>query len=277
MPVPEDQRWAGLDVDRPNAARMYDYSLGGSHNFPADRAAFEALLKVLPDAALVGQANRAFLRRAVRYCVAQDVCQFLDIGSGIATVGNVHESAHRIDPACRVVYVDNDPVAVGTTRHVLADQPNTAIVHADLRDVDAVLSSPEAAKLLDLGRPMALLMVAVLHYVPIEDDVLGIVGRYKAALAPGSLFAVSHTTWDPRPEVAAAVRRVFDESGLVVAHRSREEVAALFGGMELIGPGVVWTPEWHPTDDSGPLHDFPGRSATYAAVGRVPGIRAVPG
>jgi SAM-dependent methyltransferase len=267
----DDQRWAGLDIDRPNAARMYDYALGGSHNFPADRAAFDALTKVLPDAPLVGRSNRAFLRRAVRWCVAQGIRQFLDIGSGIATVGNVHESAQQLDPDCRVVYVDNDPVAVGTTQQLLAGQSNAAIVHADLRQPDAVLSAPETVKLLDFGQPLALLMVAVLHYVPLEDDMLGIVRRYRSVLAPGSLFVVSHTTWDPRPEVAAAISRVFDESGILVAHRSRDEVAGLFDGMELVEPGVVWTPEWHPADDSEPLYEFPGRSATYAAVGRQPG------
>jgi SAM-dependent methyltransferase len=270
MPKVDDWRWAGLDVDRPNAARMYDYALGGSHNFPADRAASEALTRVYPDAPLVGQSNRAFLRRAVRYCVEQSLSQFLDIGSGIATVGNVHEIAHRLDPASRVVYVDNDPVAAGTTRQMLAAVPNTAIVHADLRAVQEVLEAPETQQLLDFSQPLALLMVAVLHYVPIEDDAIGIVERYKSVLAPGSLFVVSHTTWDPRPEVAAAIRRVFDESGIVVAHRSRDEVAAFFAGLELVEPGVVWTPEWHPADDSEPLYDSPGRSATYAAVGRVP-------
>jgi SAM-dependent methyltransferase len=270
MPKVDDWRWAGLDVDRPNAARMYDYSLGGSHNFPADRAAAEALFRAYPDAPLVGQANRAFLRRVVHYCSSQGLGQFLDIGSGIATVGNVHEIAHRIDPASRVVYVDNDSVAVGTTRQMLAKVPNAAIVHADLRAVDAVLLAPEVRRLLDFSRPLALLMVAVLHYVPVEDDVLGIVRRYQSVLAPGSLFVVSHTTWDPRPEVAAAIRRVFDENGLVVAHRSRDEVAALFAGLDLVEPGVVWTPQWHPLDDTEPFFATPGRSATYAAVGRVP-------
>jgi SAM-dependent methyltransferase len=271
MPTVDDWRWAGLDVDRPNAARMYDYALGGSHNFPADRAAAEALNRIYPDAPLVGQANRAFLRRAVTYCAEQGLCQFLDIGSGIATVGNVHEVAHRLNPDCRVVYVDNDSVAVGTTRQMLANVPNADIVHADIRAVDAVLNAPESAQLLDFREPLALLMVAVLHYVPLEDDVLGLVGRYKSALAPGSLLVVSHTTWDPRPEVAAAIRRVFDENGLVVAHRSRDEIAALFDGLEIVEPGVVWTPEWRPTDDGEPLYATPSRSATYAAVGRVPG------
>jgi hypothetical protein len=266
-----DPQHAGVAMDTPNAARMYDYSLGGSHNFAADRAAAEALFQVLPDAPLVGQSNRAFLRRAVRYAVGQGLRQFLDLGSGIATVGNVHEVAHELDPQCRVVYVDNEPIAVETTRHIVAGVPNAAIVPADLRDVDAVLDAPETRRLLDFRQPVALMMVAVLHYVPVEDDLTAIVDRYKGQLAAGSLLVVSHTTQDPRPEVAAAMRRIWDEAGIVVAHRSRAEVAALFDGLELISPGVVWTPEWHPADDTDPLHADPARSATYAAVGRVVG------
>jgi hypothetical protein len=271
MEMVKNWRWAGLDVDRPNAARMYDYALGGAHNFPADRAAAEALNRVYPDAPLVGQANRAFLRRAVRYCIDQGIRQFLDIGSGIATVGNVHESAHRLAPEARVVYVDKDPVAVGTTQQMLAHEPNAAIVHADLRDVDAVLRAPETVRLLDFDQPLALLMVAVLHYVQLEDDPCRIVGRYKSMLVPDSLFVVSHTTWDPRPEVAAAIHRVFDESGIAISHRSRDEVAEFFDGLQLIPPGIVWTPQWRPIDDSEPLYAHPDRSATYSGIGRVSG------
>jgi hypothetical protein len=259
----------GVDVDTPNAARMYDYSLGGAHNFAADRAAAEALLRVYPDASLVGQSNRAFLQRAVRYCCGQGLTQFLDLGSGIPTAGNVHEIAHRIDPASRVVYVDNEPIAVATTRELLVDVPNAAVVPADLRDVEQVLAAPETRQLLDFARPMALMMVAVLHYVSDADDVAGIVGRYTAALAPGSLLVISHTTRDPRPEVAAAIQRIWDSAGIVVSHRSRDEVTALFDGLTLVEPGVVWTPQWHPADDTEPAYATPERSVTYAGVARL--------
>jgi SAM-dependent methyltransferase len=260
----------GINTDVPSAARIYDYALGGAHNFAADRAAADALFAALPEAPLVARSNRAFLQRAVRYCCDMGIRQFLDLGSGIPTVGNVHQIAQQIDPACRVVYVDNEPVAVEHTLDLLAEEPNAAIVQADMRDADAVLAAPDTGRLLDLEAPVALMMVAVLHYVSREDDALAIVERYRRALAPGSFLVVSHTTEDPRPEVAAAIKKVFDETATPVTHRSREEVAALFDGMELVEPGVVWTPQWHPADDGEPLYDAPERSATFAAVGRVP-------
>jgi hypothetical protein len=265
-----DARPVGVDVDTPSAARIYDYALGGAHNFAADRAAAEALFRALPDAPLVARSNRAFLQRAVRYCVQQGISQFLDLGSGIPTVGNVHEVAHEVDPQARVVYVDNDPVAVATTEQMLEDNPNATIVPADMRDADAVLNAPETRRMLDFTQPIGLMMVAVLHYVSVADDAAAIVARYTRALVPGSLLVISHTTEDPRPEVAAAIKKIFAETSTPVTHRSREEVAELLAGLELLPPGVVWTPQWHPSDDTEPLQDSPERSATFAAVGRVP-------
>jgi SAM-dependent methyltransferase len=269
MSSASDRQPLEIDADRPNAARMYDYFLGGAHNFAADRAAANALLRVYPDAPLVGQSNRAFLQRAVGYCIQRGITQFLDLGSGIPTVGNVHEIAHQLDPACRVVYVDNDPVSVAHTTEILTSVPNAVMVDADMRDVGAVLGAPQTRRMLDFARPIALMMVAVLHYVSPEDDPEEIVRRYTAALAPGSLLVVSHTTWDPRPEVAAAIKKVFDETATPVTHRSREEVEALFSGLELVEPGVVWTPEWHPSGGVNP-DGHPERSVTFAAAGRVP-------
>jgi hypothetical protein len=260
----------GVDVNIPSAARIYDYSLGGAHNFAADRAAAHELFEAYPDAPLVGRANRAFLQRAVRFCHQRGITQFLDLGSGIPTVGNVHESAHALDPGARVVYVDNEPVAVTHTQQLLESVRNTAIVQADIRDVDAVLTAPQTRALLDFSQPVALMMVAVLHYISPFDDVNGLISRYTSALAPDSLLVISHTTEDPRPEVAAAIRAVFDKTPTPVTHRSREEVIALFQGLELVEPGVVWTPQWRPDDPSEPLHDAPERSATFAGVARIP-------
>ena len=270
--MPESTDWRpppGVDVNVPSAARIYDYSLGGAHNFAADRAAAHELFQAYPDAPLVGRANRAFLQRAVRFCYQRGITQFLDLGSGIPTVGNVHETAQELDPACRVVYVDNEPVAVAHTLQLLEGVPNAAIVHADIRDVDAVLGAPQTKILLDFHAPIALMMVAVLHYISPEDDISGLMARYTSALAPDSLVVISHTTEDPRPEVAAAIRAVFDKTPTPVTHRSREEVIALFDGLELLEPGVVWTPQWRPDDSSEPLYDHPERSATFAGVGRV--------
>jgi hypothetical protein len=259
----------GIDVDRPSAARIYDYALGGAHNFAADRAAGEALARALPDGLLVARSNRAFLQRAVRFCCDAGITQFLDLGSGIPTVGNVHEIAQQANPECRVVYVDNDPVAVATTRQLLAGADEAAIVEADLRDVDAVLGAPQTRRLIDFDRPLALMMVAALHYVSHDDGALDIVTRYRSKLVPGSYMAISHTTEDPRPEVAAVIKKIFDETSTPVTHRTRDEVAALFDGLEVVPPGVVWTPEWRPVDASDPLHREPARSATFAAVGLV--------
>jgi hypothetical protein len=261
----------GVNVDIPSAARIYDYALGGAHNFAADRAAADALFRALPEAPLVARSNRAFLQRAVRYLCEQGITQFLDLGSGIPTVGNVHEIAQHLNPETRVVYVDNEPIAVEHTIELLADLPYAEIVQADMRDPDAVLKDPMTRRMIDFDRPVAVMMVAVLHYVSADDDVAQIVGRYRDALPPGSFVVVSHTTEDPRPEVAAAIKAVFDATATPVTHRSREEVAALFEGLELVEPGVVWTPQWRPADDAEPLYANPEWSATFAAVGRVPG------
>ncbi|WP_218577706.1 SAM-dependent methyltransferase [Phytohabitans rumicis] len=269
-----EQEWqpAGVDIDTPSGSRIYDYALGGAHNFAADRAAAEAFFAAYPDAPLVARSNRAFLQRSVRYCAHQGIKQFLDLGSGIPTVGNVHEIAQRLVPAARVVYVDNEPVAVAHTREIIADLPYTAIVDADMRDAETVLGAPETRELIDFDQPLALMMVAVLHYVSDEDDITGILARYRSVLAPGSVLVVSHTTEDPRPEIEAVIQRVFKETGTPVIHRDRAEVAALLDGLELVEPGVVWTPQWRPDDDTDPLFAEPERSATFAAVGRVPSI-----
>lgn len=265
-----DERWsAGVNTEIPSAARIYDYALGGAHNFAVDRAAGEALAAVLPEGLDVARANRAFLQRAVRYCCAQGIRQFLDLGSGIPTVGNVHEIAHQVDPACRVVYVDNDPVAVHHTREMLSGLDTADVVQADMRDPATVLDAEPTRRLLDRSRPIALMMVAVLHYVSRADDAKAIVGRYLSVLAPGSYLVVSHTTEDPRPHIAAQIKKIFDSTATPVTHRTREEVADLFEGLELVEPGVVWTPQWRPVDDGELLSDTPERSATFAAVGRV--------
>jgi SAM-dependent methyltransferase len=271
MSQTSDRPAAGVSSDIPSVARIYDYALGGAHNFAADRAAADALFAALPEAPLVARSNRAFLQRAVRYCCDQGIRQFVDLGSGIPTVGNVHQIAHQVDPECRVVYVDNEPVAVEHTLEILADVPNAGVVQADMRDAEAVLTAPETRRLIDFDRPVAVMMVAVLHYVSREDDARAVVERYRRALVPGSFLVVSHTTEDPRPDVAAAIKKVFDETATPVIHRDRAEVAELFEGLEMVDPGVVWTPQWRPADDGEPLYDAPERSATFAAVGRVPG------
>src|SRR6266496_362687 len=191
MPA-ERPSWAPqhIDLDRPNAARIYDYFLGGACNFEHDREFADKFLKIMPEAELAARRNRAFLRRAVRFCVEQGIRQFLDIGSGIPTVGNVHEIAQGMDPECRVLYVDNEPVAVAHSELMLEGNENAAVLQADLCDPDTVLGSQSAQQLLNFDEPLGLLMVAVLHFVPDTADPQSAIARYISALAPGSFYVL---------------------------------------------------------------------------------------
>ena len=236
---------AELDLDRPNAARMYDYYLGGSHNFAVDREIAVRAIETWPDMPRVMQANRAFLRRAVRYLVGQGVRQFLDIGSGIPTVGNVHEVAREAAPDVRVVYVDTDPIAVTHSRAILADDPHTVVVEADGRQPEALLALPEVTGLLNLDEPVGLLMVALLHFIPDEQDPYGILARYRLLLAPGSYLAVSHASVEGTSDRSAA-QELYRRTPTPIHFRGRAEVTRLFDGFELVEPSVVYLPEWRP-------------------------------
>jgi len=249
---------------------MYDYYLGGSHNFAADRALAEENMRVWPDVAHIARANRAFLGRAVGFLSDRGVDQFLDLGSGIPTVGNVHDIAQAVNPKARTVYVDADHVAVAHAGSLLADQPNAAIVHADLRDPAAVLEDPAVGALLDFDRPVAVLMFSVLHFVVPADDPAGIIAAYRDATAPGSYLAVSHATNDYRPERAKATESIYSQASHQMIFRSREQVAALMHGYDLVPPGLVdmihWRPD--PADDTpDPLGGDVTRYSGLAAVG----------
>jgi hypothetical protein len=262
-----DRASADLDAERPSAARVYDYYLGGSHNFQADREMARRAIEMWPDLPQIMQANRAFLRRAVTFLLEQGIRQFLDIGSGIPTVGNVHEVAQAGDPQARVVYVDTDPVAVAHSRAILAGNDRTEVVQADLRDVDTVLGHPRTTRLLDLSEPVGVLMVALLHFVPREAQPDVIVQRYRDRLAPGSYLAVSHATHEGQPEQAGPHTALYQRTGTPMTMRSRTEVAALFAGFELVEPGVVFLPQWRPDPGTDP-DDRPERFTGFAAVGR---------
>lgn len=193
----------------------------------------------------VMQANRAFLRRAVRFLLGQGIRQFLDIGSGIPTVGNVHEVALETAPDARVVYVDTDPIAVTHSRAILAGDERTVVVHADGRDPEALLASPEVTGLLDLGRPVGLLMVALLHFVPDGQDPAGILARYRSLLASGSYLALTHASTEGSPD-RAPVQELYRRTPTPIQLRSRAGITRLFAGFELVEPGVVYLPEWRP-------------------------------
>ncbi|WP_414642523.1 SAM-dependent methyltransferase [Actinocrinis sp.] len=267
--------WApdDVDIETPSPARMYDYYLDGSHNFAADRELAEKVLSVWPDLPHVMRANRAFVRRALTYLVRQGVDQFVDLGSGIPTVGNVHEIVARLDPMARTVYVDNDLVAVSHSRSILADVPNATIVYADLRDPQSVLGDPALRELIDLSRPVAVLMFAVLHFVPDDDDPAAILAAYSGATVPGSYLALSHATADYQPERMGEMQDVYRRATAGMNARSREELAVLLtgAGYELVPPGVVDMIAWKPDPGSeltDPLGGDLARYSAYSAVGR---------
>jgi len=260
------------DLDRPNPARIYDYALGGDANFTADRAAFDALNAVYPDSALVARANRALLRRAVTFLARAGVDQFLDIGSGLPTVGNVHTLVQAMNPEARVIYVDNDPVAVRYSRQLLDRDgvPHTAAIEADLRDPAAILAHPRARRLLDRSRPIALILAAVLHFIPDDDEAaLGAVRDLTAALPAGSYLVISHGTYDgASSDMLAQLARLYAATIHPLGFRSRAQLAPFFDGFELVSPGIVFAPVWRPDGNPSPLADEPERAAILAGVGR---------
>ncbi|MDN5914079.1 MAG: SAM-dependent methyltransferase [Pseudonocardia sp.] len=235
------------DLERANAARMYDYLLGGAHNFAVDREAADRALTRRADLAEVARANRRFLARAVRWCLDHDVDQFLDLGSGVPTVGNVHEIAHGYAPGARIAYVDIEPVAVAAGRSLVSGSDLVTVTHGDLRQPDSVLGAPTVAGLLDLTRPVAVLAVAVLHFVP--GDRTALLDGYRRALAPGSVLALSHGSDDvDDPELAARVRAGVEayRGTASEAHlRTRAEIVDALGGEDrLVPPGLVELEDW---------------------------------
>jgi SAM-dependent methyltransferase len=261
--VPED-----LPLDTPSAARMYDYFLGGYHNFAVDRRAADAVAAMYPDFPLIMRANRAFLRRAVRFLVAQGVDQFLDLGSGIPTVGNVHEIAQAANPAARVVYVDTDPVAVAHSEAILRGNPRAAVLQADARRPAAILAHPTVRGMLDPGRPTAVLLVAMLHFVTDDDEAAGLVATIRDALPPGGYLVLTHGATDaaPREAMERVVRR-YDATTNPTRLRSRAEVAAYFAGLSLVEPGLVLVPRWRPDGPDDLLLDDPVRANNWGGVG----------
>ncbi|MFC1438732.1 SAM-dependent methyltransferase [Streptacidiphilus sp. N1-10] len=258
---------AGTDLDKPNAARVYDYYLGGSHNFAVDRAMARKAIELWPELPDIMRANRAFLRRAVQYMAEQGVSRFLDIGSGIPTFGAVHEIAREVTPDARVVYVDRDPVAVAHSRLLLKDDPLSEVVEADMRDVEGLLAEPAVADLLAPGEPVAVLLVAVLHFITDEEDPEGIVRRLHSAVPPGSMLALSHAGLEGRPDQAGPHQDLYARTPTPLTMRSRERITALFNGFELVEPGVVYFSEWHP-ENPGAVEAHPERMVGMVGVGR---------
>jgi hypothetical protein len=260
--------WVSDDVDItvPNAARVYDFALGGFHNFEVDRVFFERAEESWPGLRLIAHANRAYLRRAVQWLAEAGVRQFLDVGSGIPTLGNVHEVAQRVAPDTRVLYIDVDPVAVSHGRSILADNPNAGAIRADLRHPEEVLAHPEVTDLIDFTQPVAILLIAVLHFVSDEDRPADIIARYRDAVASGSYVAISHGIEAPATDEQEKVRELYKRTPTPIHTRSPEQVAALLAGLDIVEPGIVPVTDWHPDPDS----DDGPQPLILAAVGRKP-------
>ncbi|MFI6365756.1 SAM-dependent methyltransferase [Nocardia sp. NPDC050630] len=262
--------WAPESVDMKQAspARMYDALLGGSHNFDIDRKAAEAGKQLVPDLPRLALSNRAFLRRAVRFLADRGVRQFLDIGSGIPTAGNVHEVAQSVDPDIRVLYADIDPVAVAHARAILVDNDKAAAIEADLRKPDTLLARVRATGLMDFEQPVGVLLIAVLHLLSDEDQPVEQVRVLHAAVPAGSYVAISHLTSELRPEDAGKLgRNAADVTHVGIHFRSKDGISAMFDGWELVEPGVVELPAWRPESERD-LYETPGRSLGLAGVGR---------
>jgi hypothetical protein len=240
-----------LRTDRPTPARMYDYYLGGKDNFSVDREAAEQVLSAAPEVRILARENRAFLGRAVRFLAAEaGIRQFIDVGTGLPTQGNVHEIAQHVAPAARVVYVDNDPIVRAHAKALLPSDGTTAVIEADMREPRVILEHPDLHRLIRFDEPVAVLFMSVLHFIAEEDDPYSMVAAFRDASAPGSYLALSHITSPERnaaaAEAAADVYKSRATSPAIL--RSPTKVRALFDGYDLVDPDLVYLPRWRPDD-----------------------------
>ncbi len=263
----------GIDTTIPSTARMYDFWLGGKDHFAVDRMAALKVSEAAPEIKMMALENRKFLRRAVRYLAAEaGVAQFLDIGTGLPTQGNVHQVAQQVNADARVVYVDNDPMVLAHSR-ALKTGGNTAVIEADLRDPAAILNHHRTLELIDFRQPLAVLLVAVLHFIGEDDDPYAIVGSICEALPPGSYLVISHATGgilsgDSAGKVAEHYKKNVAQGSTL---RDLDEIVRFFTGFELVEPGLVQVPYWHPDDPEPP---DAGNVWILGAVGRKPSLDA---
>lgn len=259
----------GVDITVAHSARVYDYWLGGKDNFAADRALGDAMIAAIPSLPEMAKANRAFLARAVRHLVTEaGVRQFLDIGTGVPTAGNVHEVAQAIAPECRVLYVDHDPIVLAHARALMTSTPegSTEFIMADLREPEAILSAPEFAKTLDFQQPVALMLVAILMYFHDHEGVHYWISALVDALPSGSYVAITHPTADFDPAAVEGAVAAATQAGITLVPRSKAEVERFFDGLEVVEPGVVPVMAWHPDD----VVDDPNAAWYWAGIARKP-------
>ncbi|AEA25829.1 SAM-dependent methyltransferase [Pseudonocardia benzenivorans] len=257
----------GADLSRPSIARVYDYVLGGKQHFEVDRRAAQSIFDALPDAPLLARENRHFLRRGVRYLVAEaGIRQILDIGSGLPTEGNVHELAHEVAPDARVVYVDNDPGVLAHGRALLGRDPSTAVITADLRDPDSIFGNDAVGRLIDTGEPYAILLSGIVQHLGDDEDPCGIVATLRDRLPAGGYLLLSHFLDDDEPR-AKRLERGFLQGGLGTGRfRTWDELRRFFDGLELVEPGLVYANDWHP--DAATPTDSPVHTLCAGAIGR---------
>ena len=268
-PLGRDDWRTTFRPDIPSSARIYDYFLGGKNNYAADRDAGDQITARLPNIREAAQINRAFVRRVVRYLVNQaGVRQLIDIGTGMPTVENVHEVAMAANRATRVVYVDHDPVALAHARNMLQGTPNAVIIGHDVRAPADLLADPELRRLIDFDEPVGVLLVSILHFLADADDPAAIIGELLAPFPADSYVALTHVTADATARVRAAAR-VYDAATTPMFVRSREEVLALVPGLDVVKPGLVWTPQWRP-EPGEQVPAQPSDDYCYALVARKP-------
>jgi S-adenosyl methyltransferase len=265
----------GVDPTTPSPARLYDYYLGGENNFQVDREAAEQMRRLMPELSDAAWANRGFHQRAAKWMARRGIRQFIDVGSGLPTRGNTHDAVQAVDPGARVVYVDNDPMVTAHAKGLLSGGGNTRFVEADLRDPDGMLGHPELREFIDLGQPTGLLMTAVVHFVGDAGDPWGLVGRYVAAVAPGSYLALSHSTMDKLPpRMVEAGLAMYARASQPLYPRPLAEVDRFFEGMELVPPypgaaaAVCHAGMWGAEDPE--AADSDGSRVIYCGVARRP-------
>ncbi|MFI5714255.1 SAM-dependent methyltransferase [Nocardia sp. NPDC051750] len=258
-----------LRTDKPHSARIYDYLLGGKDNYPADQEAAAKVEQAVPNARRVARANREFMHRAARFAALEGIGQFLDIGTGIPTEPNLHQVVQEVNPAARVVYVDNDPLVLAHARALMTGtaEGRTSYISADLTDPDSILSAPALTETLDPDIPTALSLIAIAHFVA-GDAIYDAVGALLASLAPGSYLSMTHLTAEIDPEGVAGTVATYTQSGIEMQPRSRTEVERFFTGLELVEPGIVPLHRWRPRMEQPAAHDH--TLPLYAAVGRKP-------
>jgi SAM-dependent methyltransferase len=260
---------AELDTSKPHSARMYDYYLGGKDNYETDREAANAVAAVFPTVKQVARVNRDFMTRVTMYLATKaGVRQFLDIGTGIPTAPNLHQTAQEVDPATRVVYIDNDPLVLAHARALMTgtNEGRTAYIDADVRDPEAILHSPRLRETLDLTQPVALSLIAIMHFIADDYRPHDIIATLLDALAPGSYLAMTHAARDFDPDGVANAAAIYQQRGISTTARSRQEFTRFFAGLDLVEPGITVPHRWQAGIEPPPSWD--ASVSFHAAVGR---------